>query len=202
MEYPDFPMDSKAFGVGPGDHLPGEVMFEYLRQYAERFGILNKIRYDSVVTAARHQDGDHGGWVLTVQNRGSPGQIFARKLVMAAGLTSEASMPHIKGQEEFGVPLYHSKDFGKHSDTLNSAKSVTVFGGTKSAWDVVYVYASRGVRVDWVIRGEFCSSPPPENNWSSSPVWPQLVASGHGPIWISPPYVTPLKKWLEKLVRK
>lgn len=24
--------------------------------------------------------------------------------------------------------------------------------------------------------------------------------SGHGPAWTAPPYVTPLKKWLEKLV--
>ncbi|KAL2164834.1 hypothetical protein VTH06DRAFT_130 [Thermothelomyces fergusii] len=177
MEYPDFPMDSETFGVKPGEHPAGEVMFEYLRQYAQRFGILDKIRYDSVVTTARHQGGDEGGWTLTVQNRDAPRQVFARKLVMAAGLTSEPFMPHIKGQERFGVPLFHSRDFAKHSDTLDSAKRVTVFGGTKSAWDVVYAYASRGVKVDWVIR-----------------------ASGHGPIWISPPYVTPFKKWLEKLI--
>ncbi|KAL2169068.1 hypothetical protein VTG60DRAFT_6490 [Thermothelomyces hinnuleus] len=177
MEYPDFPMDSDTFGLKPGEHLAGEVMFEYLRQYAERFGILNKIRYDSVVTTARHQDSGDGGWILTVQNSNTRRQVFARKLIMAAGLTSEAFLPHIKGQEQFGVPIFHSKDFAKHVDILDSAARVTVFGGTKSAWDVVYAYASRGIKVDWVIR-----------------------ATGHGPIWISPPYVTPFKKWLEKLV--
>ncbi|KAK4251315.1 hypothetical protein C7999DRAFT_28045 [Corynascus novoguineensis] len=177
FEYPDFPMDSDTFGIKPGEHMSGELMFKYLTQYAKTFGILDKIRHDSAVTTAQHQDGAEGGWILTVQNGDTQRQVFARKLVMAAGLTSEPFFPHIEGQEQFGVPVFHSKDFAKHADTLESAKKVTVFGGTKSAWDVVYTYASKGVKVDWVIR-----------------------SSGHGPIWISPPYVTPLKKWLEKLV--
>lgn len=25
------------------------------------------------------------------------------------------------------------------------------------------------------------------------------TATGHGPTWIAPPFVTPLKKWIEKL---
>jgi len=29
-----------------------------------------------------------------------------------------------------------------------------------------------------------------------------MAESGHGACWMSPPYVTPLKKWLEKLVSK
>jgi hypothetical protein len=29
-----------------------------------------------------------------------------------------------------------------------------------------------------------------------------LTASGHGFCWMAPPYVTPFKKWLEKLVSK
>ncbi|KAF5613189.1 dimethylaniline monooxygenase [Fusarium subglutinans] len=80
------------------------------------------------------------------------------------------------GQEDFGVPIFHAKDLRNHEDTYETAKSVTVFGGTKSAWDMVYLYATKGIRVDWVIR-----------------------ESGHGPAWNAPPYVTPLKKWLEKL---
>ena len=28
------------------------------------------------------------------------------------------------------------------------------------------------------------------------------TATGHGPVWMSPPFVTPLKKQLEKLVSK
>ena len=153
FEYPDFPMHSDAFEVKPGEHMSGEVMHRYLTMYAKMFGILNKIRYRSFVLTAEHQDGVEGGWVLTVQNGDTQSQVFARKLVMAAGLTSEPFLPNIQGQEEFGMPIFHSKDFIKYADTLDSAKRVTVFGGTKSAWDVVYAYASKGVKVDWVIRG-------------------------------------------------
>ncbi|KAK3294440.1 uncharacterized protein B0H64DRAFT_400718 [Chaetomium fimeti] len=176
FEYPDFPMRTDIFGVKPGEHMPGEAMLKYLTKYAEKFDIFDKIRFRSAVTTAEHQ-GTTGGWILTVQNGTAQYQIFARKLVMAAGLTSDPFLPHIEGQEKFGVPLFHSGDFVKYAETLDSATTVTIFGGTKSAWDIVYAYASKGVKVNWVIR-----------------------ASGHGPIWISPPYVTPLKKWLEKLV--
>jgi hypothetical protein len=72
--------------------------------------------------------------------------------------------------------MFHGKDLASHTNLLK-ANHVTVYGGTKTAWDAVYAYATAGVEVDWVIR-----------------------ESGHGPAWMAPPYVTPLKKWLEKLV--
>ncbi|KAL2121087.1 hypothetical protein VTJ04DRAFT_5114 [Mycothermus thermophilus] len=179
MEYPDFPMDGDEFNLQPGDHIPGETMHVYLAKYARRFGILSNIRYRCKVDVAEHQDGPDGGWMLSVREEGVKGEkrIYARKLVVATGMTSEPVKPVIEGEEQFGAPVFHCKDFGKHADTLCSAKRVAVLGGTKSAWDVAYSYASSGVEVDWIIR-----------------------ESGHGPVWMAPPYVTPFKKWLEKLV--
>lgn len=153
FEYPDFPMHGETFGLKTSDHMSGEVMYKYLTSYAEKFGIINRIRFQCAVLTAEHQDGVEGGWILTIQNGDTQYQVFARKLVMAAGLTSEPFLPRIEGQEQFGVPIFHIKDFMKYADTLDSAKTVTVFGGTKSAWDVVYAYGSKGVKVDWVIRG-------------------------------------------------
>ncbi|OIW32606.1 FAD/NAD(P)-binding domain-containing protein [Coniochaeta ligniaria NRRL 30616] len=180
-EYPDFPLDSETFGVKPGEHIPGTVLHDYLTKYAEKFGIMDKIGCNRKVTTAEHQEGAEGGWILTVQSTAEGAsdekKILARKLILATGLTSEAFLPDFKGQDTFGVPLFHTKDFKQHADTLESAKTVTVFGGTKSSFDAVYAYASKGIKVNWVIR-----------------------ETGHGPIWIAPPYVTPLKKWLEKLV--
>ncbi|KAK3378900.1 hypothetical protein B0T24DRAFT_521919 [Lasiosphaeria ovina] len=178
-EYPDFPMDTATFGVKPGEHIPGAVVHAYLSKYAEKFDILGRIRYRSKVLSAEHRDDDaNGGWTLTVQTGQGETKLLARKLILATGLTSEPFLPDFEGQEKFGVPLFHGRDFLKHADTLDSARSVVVFGGTKSAWDAAYAYASKGVKVDWVIR-----------------------ESGHGPAWLAPPYVTPLKKWLEKLVQ-
>ncbi|KAH7317910.1 hypothetical protein BKA65DRAFT_609527 [Rhexocercosporidium sp. MPI-PUGE-AT-0058] len=161
-ENPDFPMDEATWGIKPGSHIPGPVVHDYLTAFAKKFGMLERTRFNCrVESVERGRD----GWLLT------------KKLIVATGMTSQPSLPDFEGQEDFGQPLFHSRDFVKHQETLQTVKRVTILGGTKSAWDPVYAYATNGVHVDWVIR-----------------------ESGHGPCWMSPPYVTPLKKWLEKLV--
>lgn len=157
-EYPDFPMDPETFGVLPGQHIPGKVLHDYLTKYAQNFGIFDKIRFQHKILSAEHQD--TGGWVLTILNgeEGKEFQVFAKKLVVATGLTSQAFLPDFESQESFGVPIFHGKDFLQHADTLKTSKRVTVFGGTKSAWDAVYAYASKGIAVNWVIRGSLCPS--------------------------------------------
>ena len=146
-------MDSDRFGVKHGQHIPGEVVHTYLKAYAEHFGMTGFIRLENKVQVAEHQENAEGGWILTVASpqRGEY-KIFVRRLVLATGLTSEPFMPHFDGQESFGGRIFHSKDFRQNRDTLETAKSVTVFGGTKFAWDAVYAYATAGVAVDWVIR--------------------------------------------------
>lgn len=185
-EYPDYPMSPDIFGVKPGQHIPGRVCHEYLSKYAEHYSIADKIRYTSWVMSANHNT-DSGGWSLSIckaDGYGSPGarvpaeyQVVARKLVVATGLTSEPFRPEFDGEDTYSGKIFHIKNFPNFTETLDSARRVTVFGGTKSGWDAVYAYATRGIQVDWVIR-----------------------SSGHGPSWMAPPYVTPLNKWLEKLV--
>ncbi|TXB99488.1 hypothetical protein FocTR4_00014303 [Fusarium oxysporum f. sp. cubense] len=175
-QYPDFPMDTETFGVKPGQHIPGQTVHRYLETYARHFDTYDKIRFEHKVETAEHQE--NGGWILTVRDIkiGDNIKIRAKRLVLATGLTSEPFLPIFEGQEDFEAPIFHGKDLRNHENTYETAKSVTVFGGTKSAWDMVYLYATKGIRVNWVIR-----------------------ESGHGPAWNAPPYVTPFKKWLEKL---
>ncbi|KAF4508956.1 hypothetical protein G6O67_005274 [Ophiocordyceps sinensis] len=174
-EYPDFPMESGRFKVQPGEHIPGDVVNAYLKAYAIEFGIHDYIRLGTRVTSAEHQPG--GGWILTaIDAKGEECKVFSRRLIVATGLTSEPFIPHIKGQETFGGAIFHGKDFLQNRDTLETAKSIAIVGGSKFSWDAVYSFAKAGVKVHWVIR-----------------------ASGHGPCWMSLPYVTPFKKWLEKL---
>ncbi|EKG17243.1 Pancreatic hormone-like protein [Macrophomina phaseolina MS6] len=177
-EYSDFPMDSATFGVAPGEHIPGTTLHKYLTSYAEHFGIYSRIRFNIRVEAAEENAGVDG-WVLGVVNTatGEKALLNAKKLIVATGLTSESYVPTFVGQEGFGSPIFHSKDFADRADTLKTARSVAVLGGAKSAWDAAYAYASAGVPVNMIIR-----------------------KAGRGPVWMSPPYVTPLKKWLEKLV--
>ncbi|KYK58804.1 hypothetical protein DCS_05822 [Drechmeria coniospora] len=177
-EYPDFPMSSERFKIKSREHIPGEIVNAYLKAYAANFGIDRLIRLSTKVLAAQHQD-DGGGWILTINQTGHPGKeskVFTRRLIIATGLTSEAFLPHFDGQETFGRRIFHGKHFLQNRDTLETARTATVFGSNKFAWDAVYSYAQAGAQVRWIIR-----------------------SSGHGPCWMSPSHVTPLRKWIEKL---
>lgn len=176
-EFSDFPMD-ESYDVKPAKHIPGHVVHKYLHAYAENAGIYRLIRFRSTVTTAEKQN--DGGWLVTVTdgaNRDLDAKILTKKLIVATGLTSDPFVPELKGMKSFEGPLFHSKNFLEHADTIKTAKSVVVFGGNKSSWDVAYTYASSGVKVEWVIR-----------------------SSGHGPAWMMPTHVTPFKVWMEKLV--
>jgi hypothetical protein len=177
-EYSDFPMDTKSFGVEPGQHIPGAVLHRYLTAYAQRFGVYERTRLNTRVESAE-EDEELSEWTLSVTDTktGVTSSLKTKKLVVATGLTSAPHMPTFAGQDTFSSPLFHTIDFAAHAETLQTARHAVVLGGAKSAWDAAYAYAQAGVSVDMVIR-----------------------PSGRGPVWMAPPYVTPLKKWLEKLV--
>ncbi|SPO04311.1 related to dimethylaniline monooxygenase [Cephalotrichum gorgonifer] len=186
FEYPGFPMDPETLGMEWGQHPTGQAIHEYHKAFVKNRGLSESIRCSTKVLSAEHQP--DGGWILTVcpvansdpENvQGGETKLFAKRLIVATGLASEPFMPHIAGQEEFNRPLFHSKEFLKYANTVDPlvSKRVTIFGGSKFGWDAAYAYAKAGVKVDWVIR-----------------------ESGHGPCWMAPPFVTPLKRWLEKLV--
>jgi len=182
-EYSDAPMTGEnAFGIKPGEHIPGTVVHEYLKCFAEKFDIFKLCRFGETVVVAEKL-ADAAGWVLTVDKSAQDTaaattyKLSTRKMVVATGLTSQPFLPALPGQEAFDAPIVHCGNLLDWSEELfASATNVVVFGGTKSAWDAAYMFAIRGIHVDWVIR-----------------------ESGHGPAWMAPPYVTPLKKWLEKL---
>jgi cation diffusion facilitator CzcD-associated flavoprotein CzcO len=158
-EYSDFPMDTATYGVKPGEHIPGHVLHQYLTDFAKKFDLLRRIRFETKVESAEYKEG--GGWIITISKGFSDkdalakSEIFAPKLIVATGMTSEAFLPKFAGSESFGAPLFHSRYFSDYASTLDTAKNVCVLGGTKSAWDAVYAYASTGIKVDWVIRGMF-----------------------------------------------
>ncbi|PVI08704.1 dimethylaniline monooxygenase (N-oxide forming) [Periconia macrospinosa] len=177
-EYSDFPMDTATFGVKPGEHIPGSVLSKYFSLYAEHFGLHRHMRFKTHVESAEERP-ENDGWVLAARHTetGVESKLSTKKLIVATGLTSQANIPSFVGQEDFASPVFHIKAFKDHADTIKTAKSVAVLGGSKSAWDAAYAYATAGVTVDMIIR-----------------------ESGRGPVWMSPPFVTPLKKQLEKLV--
>ena len=147
-EYSDFPMD-ESYGVKSGQHMPGSVLQTYLRDYAERFGVLERIRFKSKVETAERKEGE--GWVLTISSDSQQSQLFTEKLIVATGLTSEPFLPVLDGSEEFNAPIFHTKDFSQHAESLKKAENVVVYGGSKSGWDAAYAYSTAGFKVDLVV---------------------------------------------------
>ncbi|KAE8145824.1 hypothetical protein BDV25DRAFT_163787 [Aspergillus avenaceus] len=174
-EFSDFPMD-KSFGVQPGEHIPGHIIQTYMERFLEHFHLTPFVHLNTqVLTAENNSDTT---WTLTTRSNDTSRTIHTRKLIVCTGITSTPYLPVFGGQDTFHCPLFHTHDLPKHQSTLfHPPNRITVFGGTKSAWDAVYAAATAGAHVDWVIR---------EN--------------GHGPVWMAPAHVTPLGKWLEKLV--
>ena len=193
-EYTDFPMN-EAFGVAYPEHIPGEVIHQYLYRYAEVHDLIKRVELRTkVVVAAKIQE----GWKLELEVLSdhlkpveSSGQKISQplrrqsmrcsKLVVATGLTSAARPIKMNGDNDFEAPIIN---FGQlalealHLCKDESIQNVTVYGGGKSSHDIVYLMAKHGKCVNWVIR-----------------------KSGHGPTYMAPShiYVGPFKCWLEKL---
>lgn len=150
-------MKFEVFGVKKNEHVPGAVLNAYHKAYAAEFGITPLIRFTTKVLVAEHMETEEGGWELTVLHLETnvESKLYTRRLIVATGQTSEAFVPHFDGQETFGGPIFHGKDWPLYADTIKKETTITVFGGTKFAWDAVYQYASAGARVNWVIRCEF-----------------------------------------------
>ena len=167
-EFTDFPIleaGLQHMGVYERSILSGEALFAYLQKYAERFGLLQLTRLNCKVIRAMNNAADSANaWALEVVNVGNSSDnkvsgesniINCRKLVVATGQASQPLLPSISNMENFGKPIIHSADLGKLGNSLISSPSVshvTVLGGSKSAHDAVYMFATAGKRVTWIMR--------------------------------------------------
>lgn len=176
-EYSDFPLDKASLGIKTGEHIPGPKLHQYLQQFATKFDLTRRTKLNAAVdTVERLSD---NRWKITAKLQSNVTEQFVTdKLILATGLTNHPFVPVFPGQENFQAPLFHVKYLKDEADELiKSSKNVIILGGSKSAYDAAYAFATQGVSVDWIIR-----------------------ESGHGTNYMSPPYVTPLKKRLEGLV--
>ncbi|RJE25884.1 Flavin-binding monooxygenase-like protein [Aspergillus sclerotialis] len=156
-ELSDFPMDPEQHGLKVGEHIPGHTVHQYLHEFAEHFGLYEHILLRTkVVSATLLQD---GSWQVTLNSlpisesaQPSVHNVFAEKIVLATGLTSEAYLPTFQGQDEFQGTILHSRQLAARAADLSASQNTVIIGGNKSAWDASYLAARSGAHVDMVIR--------------------------------------------------
>ena len=109
-------------------------MREYLRRYAARHHLLERIRYGCEVTAATRDDGDDGVWTVQTARHGA---FVADVLIMAAGNNDASNpvVPTLPHAELFSGKVLHSSEVGDGA-ALREAERVVVVGGSKSAYDM------------------------------------------------------------------
>jgi dimethylaniline monooxygenase (N-oxide forming) len=149
FDYSDIPMRD-VIGQKDWTDLSGYKVYEYLRIYAERFALLERLRLETKVSkVSRNVDGQ--AWDIEIE--GSEEVVTCDKLIVASGLNSKPIWPEIS-REGFDGLAIHSKDIGLHHQELTSEKinRVTVYAGCKSAVDAITLCIMAGKKVDWVIR--------------------------------------------------
>jgi cation diffusion facilitator CzcD-associated flavoprotein CzcO len=106
-EYPDFPMVPEVYGVQPGEHIPGTVLHRYLTDFAKKFGVYGRVKFNTKVESL--EPTADGGWLLSTTSDGTSKKFETKKIILATGLTSEPNFPAYPGAETFEAPYFHAK---------------------------------------------------------------------------------------------
>lgn len=114
------------------DYPHNRQILAYIRHFAERFGLIEHIRFEHKVTAV---DKQAECWHLQYTNpKGSTETCSYRWLVCANGTNWHPNMPELEGQASFSGHLMHSVDY-HHSRQLEN-KRVLVVGAGNSGVDI------------------------------------------------------------------
>jgi thioredoxin reductase len=140
-QFPDFPMPDHY-----PDYLHHSQVLAYLRRYAEHFGLLEVIEFEtSVERCEPHPD---GGWEVTLRRSGrsadGEGEVEVRHyrdLVVANGHNWDPKLPAYPGQDTFEGQLLHAADY-KSADQL-AGQRVVVVGAGNTGCDVIVEAAQR-----------------------------------------------------------
>ncbi|KAI4267707.1 MAG: hypothetical protein L6R38_008133 [Xanthoria sp. 2 TBL-2021] len=150
MSMPQPPEEDMFNGV-----FKAKYTSQYLEDYIDRRvyagqTIRQRTRFNFHV---QHITKESGEWAVSGRDATGKVVIQSAKLIIASGLTSVPNMPRLPGQENFGCPIIHQKDFGQSTVVSTpDLETITVLGGAKSAADLVYDCVQAGKKVTWIIR--------------------------------------------------
>jgi flavin-binding monooxygenase-like protein len=137
-QYPEYPMPSDY-----PDYPSRDQMLAYLRDYADHFGLIGNISFNSKVVMARPRPDER--WEVTLAS----GESFVFKgLIVCNGHDWNRRFPEYPGT--FTGELIHSKDY-KRPEQL-AGKRVLVIGAGNSACDIASEAARVGASSDLSLR--------------------------------------------------
>lgn len=167
-EYADFPMPSDY-----PDFPSARQMLDYLRSYAEAFGLREHIQFRSKVLMCLPLA--DGRWEVEIE--GGERRVY-KGVVVCNGHHWDKRFPDYPG--EFAGEYIHSKDY-RHTEQL-AGRRVLVIGGGNSACDLASEAARVGRSCDislrrgyWFLPKTIFGVPLPEMVPGWTPVWAQRI---------------------------
>jgi cation diffusion facilitator CzcD-associated flavoprotein CzcO len=139
-EFAEFPMDTAA------DYPSHRILIRYFRDFADRFGITERFRFETKVTAvARDED---GGWMLRADGPEGPIEQRYDGVILANGTLAEPNVPAFRG--EFTGELLHTSAY--KSATQLTGKRVLIIGAGNSGCDIAVDAVHHAASVDMSVR--------------------------------------------------
>jgi cation diffusion facilitator CzcD-associated flavoprotein CzcO len=126
----DVPSHLYSFSFAPNPNWsstfsPQSEILDYLKDCAERFGVLPHVRFETELEGASWDDED-GLWRLET----SQGPLTAEFLVAAQGPLSEPSLPEVPGLDEFEGTAFHSACWDHDHDLTGERVAVVGTGAS------------------------------------------------------------------------
>jgi dimethylaniline monooxygenase (N-oxide forming) len=156
-EFADFAMERPPAEDMKQDLFKSKHTTKYLEDYADHIRIAgrsvrDRIQFNVKIGSVDKKD---RRWRLACSDRdGNNSRIVtAARVMMANGQASVPRMPDLPGHDLFSGKIIHSLNYGESNVIEDpTVLHVAVFGGGKSAADMVYEAVKAGKTVSWVIR--------------------------------------------------
>lgn len=117
-DYPDYPSNKQ--------------IFEYIKSFAQHYGLLQHIRFQTKVQTVEFKNGQ---WLIEAEDEhGDTFSDTSQWLVCATGTNWFKNQPDLKGQETFDGELLHSVDY--HDPESLKGQHVLVVGAGNSGVDI------------------------------------------------------------------
>ncbi|WP_169581718.1 MULTISPECIES: NAD(P)/FAD-dependent oxidoreductase [Microbacterium] len=139
-EFAEFPMDTAA------DYPSHRTLIRYFRDFAERFRLTERYRFDTKVTALTRQD--DGSWLLRAESPEGEIEEHYAGVVLANGTLAEPNVPSFRGA--FTGELLHTSAY--KSATQLTGKRVLIIGAGNSGCDIAVDAVHHAASVDMSVR--------------------------------------------------